>query len=519
MKKPGVKKYKVRLLSRARFFVAILIVLQLIFLAILLAGSSLYFRYAGWILHVISVVVSIHIFNRSGKSGFKLTWIFLILLFPLFGGIFYLVFYIQSNPRKYRILIKKYQNKCKQFFYLSKDKLHLLENAPCYRLSRYLQNSAGFPVYTNTKTEYFSSGEAYFKSLIPELEQAKQYIFLESFLIEAGIMFDTIFAVLEKKAKAGLDVRVMYDDLGCFATLPDDFDTFLEKAGIKCLVFNPFKPVLSSLQNNRDHRKIVSIDGKTAFTGGVNIGDEYINAYEKYGHWKDSAIMLKGEGAWSLTMIFLRLWNMESFIRKKWREDDYTEFFPWKTNSCPPESDGFVQPYADSPIIKEYICEKVYLHIINTARNYVYINTPYLIPDEAILSALMMSAKFENDIRIITPHRPDKPLVQMVTRSFYRQLISAGVKIYEYSAGFNHSKTFVSDDTMATVGTPNLNYRSLYLDYECAIFMYKNSSIKKIKEDFLLTIANCKEMTLKDCAPNAFFRLIQDVARLFAPLM
>jgi cardiolipin synthase len=210
---------------------------------------------------------------------------------------------------------------------------------------------------------------------------------------------------------------------------------------------------------------------------------------------------------------------MESFLKKKWAEDVYEDFSPWKDTECTVQSDGFVQPYADSPIIKEYICERVYLHIINSAVDYVYISTPYLIPNDNVLSSLIMSAKSGTDVRIMTPSCPDKPLVQMVTRSYYRQLIKSGIKIYEYSAGFNHSKTFVCDDVMATVGTPNLDYRSLCLDYECAVFLYKNSSIKDIKNDFLLTIPQCKEVTLKDCARNAAFVFVQDVVRIFAPMM
>jgi cardiolipin synthase len=519
MQKSLIKKHKVRLLSQARFFVAILLVLQVLFLGALLLGSSQHFRYVGWVLHIISVVVSLQIFNRASKPEFKMTWIFLILLFPLFGGFFYLVFYIQSNPRKYRRLIEEYTLKGKPYFALLNDKLNLLENEHCYRLSRYLQNFCGYPVCTNTETEYFPSGELYFKKLVAELEEAEHYIFVESFIIEYGIMFDAIFETLARKAREGLDVRVMYDDLGCFATLPGDFHKTMRDIGIKCQIFNPFRPILSSLQNNRDHRKIIAIDGITAFTGGVNIGDEYINAYEKYGHWNDSAVMLKGDAAWTLTMIFLRLWNMESFMQKKEQDDDYKKFFPWKEPSCSIGSDGFVQPYSDSPIIKEYTCEKVYLHIINAARNYLYINTPYLIPNEAVISALILAAKSGCDIRIITPHRPDKPLVFLVTRSYYRILLKAGIKIYEYTAGFNHSKTFVSDDIMATVGTANLDFRSLCLDYECAVFLYKTKTVKKIKEDFLSGITACKEITVDDCARNAFVQIIQDVARLFAPLM
>jgi cardiolipin synthase len=433
--------------------------------------------------------------------------------------VFYLVFWIQSNPRKYHRAIVNYIAKCKPYFALLDNKLEPVKNEHCYRLFRYLQYHMGFPLCTNTRTEYFSSGEAYFARLMPELEKAQRYIFVETFIIESGFMFESIMNVLSRKAKAGVDVRVMYDDLGSFATQPDGLPSLLAERGIKCQIFNPFRPVLSSLQNNRDHRKIISIDGIAAFTGGVNIGDEYINRYEKYGHWKDSALLVEGEAAWSLTMIFLRLWNLEASFKHHYPEDNYADLFPWKTERCTVENDGFVQPYAGSPITKEYVCEKVYLHIINAARDYIYINTPYLIPNEAMIAALILAVKSGADVRIMTPHRADKPLVFMVTRSYYRMLVKLGIKIYEYSAGFNHSKTFVADDTMATVGTANLDFRSLCLDYECAVFMYKSSSIKDIKENFLSTIKTCKSITLKDCARNAFVGLVQDVMRLFAPIM
>jgi len=527
------KKRPVRFLSRWRFILAVLVALQIAFLALLLAGVSTKFRYAGWAFHVISVIVSLHIFNRTVKSGFRFPLIFFTLLFPIFGGCIYLVFYIQSNPKKYRRLVDKYRRVCTKQFRYSPGILDKIEDPGVFRLSRFLQTYAGFPLYEDTYTEYFPSGEAYLKRLVPELEKAGKYIFVQSFIIEEGIMFDTIFEILKRKASAGLDVRVMYDDLGCFATLPDNFAARLEKENIRCLDFHPFKPILSSLQNNRSHRKIISIDGKTAFTGGVNIGDEYINTYEKYGHWKDSAIMVSGGAAWSLTMIFLAAWNMEAGLRKKRRAEDnypdfYPESFPLPAPPLPasPESgtdsgrpSGFVQPYSDSPIIKEYICETVYMNIINSAKNYLYISTPYLIPDESVISALAMCAKSGTDVRIMTPHRPDKPLVLFVTRSYYRQLIKNGIRIYEYTRGFNHSKTFVSDDIMATVGTVNLDHRSLYLDYECAVFLYKTGSVKDIKEDFLDTLKECKEITLKDCARNIALGLLQDFMRIFAPLM
>jgi cardiolipin synthase len=369
-------------------------------------------------------------------------------------------------------------------------------------------------VYVHTQTDYFPSGEAFFERALRELEKAEHYVFLEFFILRQGVMFDPIIEILERKARQGVDVRLIYDDLGCFMSLPPDYRRQLQRRGIKCIVFNPFTPLLSSLQNNRDHRKILSIDGKVAFTGGINLADEYINAYERFGHWKDAAIMLEGEAAWSLTLIFLQMWNLEQK-----QKDDYRAFYPWKDKPCEISSDGYVQPYADSPIDEENVGENVYIQIINNAKNYVYINTPYLVVDENLTSALTLAAKSGVDVRIITPYRWDKKLVHMTTRSYYHQLVSAGVKVYEYSSGFNHSKTFVSDDKVATVGTTNLDFRSLYLHFECGVWLYKNQAVQKIKEDFLKTIPISHQITRENCAGNAFLRVVQDILRLFAPLM
>ena len=382
--------------------------------------------------------------------------------------------------------------------------------------AHYLQNHAGFPVYKHTQTVFFNSGESFFEQVLIELKKAEKYIFLEFFILRQGKMLDPIIEILEKKAQNGLDVRIIYDDLGCFMSLPPNFKAFLEEKRIKCMVFNPFKPILSSLQNNRDHRKIISIDGKTAFTGGINLADEYINAHKRFGHWKDAAIMIKGEAAWSLTLIFLHMWNLG-----KKHPENAVSFCPPKNSSENnlPESDGYVQPYADSPIDEENVGEHVYIQIINNAKKYVYINTPYLIVDNNLLSALSLAAKSGVDVRIITPHRWDKWIIALVSRSYYRQLIMAGVKIYEYTIGFNHSKTFVSDDRVAAVGTTNLDFRSLYLHFECGVAMYHTSSTAKIKEDFLNTLPLCREINLQDCSRNTVQRILQDVLRLFAPLM
>jgi cardiolipin synthase len=275
------------------------------------------------------------------------------------------------------------------------------------------------------------------------------------------------------------------------------------------------------LQNNRDHRKIISIDGRIAFTGGLNLADEYINAVERFGHWKDAAIMLEGEGAWSLTLIFLQMWNLGQKD-----QDDYGSLYPWNGENSAGEKSaggneawGFVQPYADSPIDEENVGEHVYIQIINHAKKYVYINTPYLVIDDNLLSALALAAKSGVDVRIITPHRWDKWIVAITSRSYYRRLIQAGVKVYEYTSGFNHGKTFVSDDKVATVGTTNLDFRSLYLHFECGVLIYKSETVMAIKDDFLRTLPASHQISLQDCAKNAFQRIIPDVLRIIAPLI
>jgi len=514
----------IRVVFRRRLLIIALILAQLAFILLVIAGTHFVSRYVNFFLLASSIAVCIYILNKKEKPAYKLTWIFLILLFPLFGGPVYVFFHTQSSPRKLKRQTAKADRRYRPLFMPTSGNV-LPELAAghreCLPQVHYLQEYAGFPVYTHTQTTYFDSGESFFEQALQELKKAENYIFLEFFILRQGKMLDPILDILAEKAAEGLDVRIIYDDLGCFMSLPPHFNKTLESRGIKCMIFNPFKPILSSHQNNRDHRKIISIDGKTAFTGSMNLADEYINAQERFGHWKDSAIMLHGEAAWSLTLIFLHMWNLE---RKESEQDEAGKFYPWREaggtfTSCPVESDGYVQPYADSPIDKENVGEHVYIQIINNAKEYVYINTPYLVVDDNLLSALTLSAKSGVDVRIITPYRWDKWIVSVVSRSYYRQLIAEGVKVYEYSAGFNHSKTFVSDDKTATVGTTNLDFRSLYLHFECGVWMYKTKSVMKVKEDFLNTLPVCKEITLKDCSRNAVQRIVQDVLRIFAPLM
>lgn len=501
-------------LLRRRMLIIVLLLIQIVFFIYFLLSGSLASEIIHNCLNIISLAVLIHVVatDRS-KGAYKLTWALLILIFPVFGGVFYIILNVQSSTKWFQRRIIKTEakaNKCRTMFNNGYDSAK--ENIPQYAPQiTYLQNCAGFPVYNNSRAVYFKSGEDKLERLLTELEKAEKYIFLEYFIVQEGKMWDSILEILKRKAAAGVKVRFMYDDLGCFFLLPKDYPEELKKFGIECVVFNPFRPILSVVQNNRDHRKIVSIDGKVCFTGGVNLADEYINEIERYGHWKDSAIMVEGDAAWSFTIVFLQMWEVCTGI-----DEDYLIYCPEKTDIG---NDGFIQPFADSPLDDETVGEHVYMQIISNAKKYVYINTPYLIIDENIVSALKLAAKSGVDVRIVTPHVWDKLLVHITTCSYYYELIKSGVKIYEYTKGFNHAKSFVADDETAVVGTINLDYRSLYLHFECGVQIYDNSAIKDIKQDYLNSLKVCHQVSAEECRKNVFIQFLQDVLRLFAPLM
>ena len=503
-------------LRRQRFAIIFLLLIQFVLFGVLIFNSSQISEYVSYSLQAISLAVCIAIVAGQDKQAYKIVWVFLILLLPVFGGLFYLLFKWQTSKKRVSKHFAKFDHQTKPHFQMGEDKLPALESAFPDHLpaARYLQLTEGFPVYTNTKTTFFPLGERWHKDMLSQLELAEKYIFLEYFIIEEGKFWDSVLDILVKKAAEGVDVRIIYDDIGCFLTLPKKYNKILEKSGIKCIVFNKFRPIVSGLQNNRDHRKITSVDGKVAYTGGCNIADEYINEKQKHGHWKDCSIKLEGDAAWGLTLIFLQMWSACTNT-----QEDYASLYPYRDTPCDIPSDGFVQPYADSPLDRSNVGENVYLAIIQNSKKYLYINTPYLIPDENILSALLLCAQSGVDVKIITPEVWDKKFVHMTSRSYYRELIAAGVEIYEYSGGFNHSKTFLADDTVATVGTTNLDFRSLYLHFECGVRLTGTQSVESIKEDFIKTLSVCKKITPEDCRARLPMRLTQDILRLFAPLM
>lgn len=475
------------------------------------------------IMYVVFILLSafaiIYILNEPINASFKLTWIVPVLVIPVFGVMLYIFVQLQPQTKLLAKRVRKTAGETVPFLEQEepvKEKL-AADSLAGSRLADYMRNYAGFPVYGNTYVEYFPLGENKFEALLRELEKAEHFIFLEYFIIERGIMWDSILNVLEKKAGQGVEVRVMYDGMCCLMLLPYHYPRELEKRGIRCKMFSPIKPALSTHQNNRDHRKIVVIDGHTAFTGGINLADEYINRKERFGHWKDTAIMLKGDGVKSFTMMFLQMWNVTE--RKK---EDYAAYLPAKAYrfAIGEEPSGFVLPYGDSPMDREQVGKQVYLDILDRAENYVHIMTPYLILDDEMENALCYAAKRGVDVRIIMPHIPDKKYAYLLARTYYPELIAAGVKIYEYTPGFVHAKVFVSDDEKAVVGTINLDFRSLYLHFECAAYMYRNRVVENIEKDYKETLEKCSLITMENCRKyNWAGRAAGRMLRLIAPLM
>lgn len=508
---------KLNFLFSRIFIITILIVIQIVFLILAVLKLTEMFFYLYGVLTLISLLVVIYIVSTKNNPSYKLAWTIPVLALPVFGGLFYLIFGRQKTTKKFIKQMMCIHDKTNNFLIQDEEILKeiQLEDKSIYRQVKYLENNGYSPVYKNTITSYLSPGEEYYKVLLKELKKAKKYIFMEYFIIEEGKMWNSILDVLIEKVREGVDVRLIYDDMGCLRTLPYKYNETLKALGIKVVAFNPFVPFLTLFMNNRDHRKITVIDGHTAFTGGINIADEYINEVERFGHWKDSGLMLKGDAVWKFTVMFLQTWI---FSTKE--EVDLKNYYPHINYSGDFEGYGYVQPYGDSPLDDEIVGENVYLNIINNSKNYVYITSPYLIVDNEIVTALTLAAKSGIDVKIITPHIPDKWYIHMVTRAYYEQLVEAGVEIYEYEPGFIHSKSFVCDDEIGVVGTINLDYRSLYLHFECGVLMYKTEAIKDIKEDFLETLKISKRISIEDTKKIKWAnKFITAILRVFAPLM
>ncbi|MFP3155055.1 cardiolipin synthase [Lachnospiraceae bacterium ZAX-1] len=511
-----MKKVIKILLGRA-VVVALAMLIQILWIFLMLYRFSLQYSFVNIFLQLIAVFVVLYIINQWINPGYKIVWTFFILIFPLGGLTVYFIFGRPKLRKKTRESMERIHEEAVP--YLPKDKEIekeiSLQSKSVANQSRYISDWSDFPIYKNTQTTYYSSGESMFPDMLKDLELAEHFIFMEFFIIAEGVMFDEILKILVEKVAMGVDVRIIYDDFGCITTLPSKFYRKMDKLGIKCVTFNRMLPILSVRMNNRDHRKILVVDGYIGYAGGLNIADEYINKKKRFGYWKDSVERIEGEAVWSLTTMFLEMWN---YINQS--SEDHAAFRPEVYQKSKFETDGYVQPYGDMPLDGEKVGANIYMNMIGHARDYVYIFTPYLILDNEMLTYLRSAAKSGVDIRIVTPAIPDKKIIFWMTQSYYQRLIECGIRIYQYTPGFIHAKSFVCDDRVATVGSINMDYRSLYLHFECGIWMYNTSSIMQLKQDSLETIAQSKEITLEYCKKKPWLmRVLWSILRLVAPLV
>ena len=508
-----MKKLLQSIFSRTTFMI-LMVILEVIVISFVFHW---FHDLAGWIdivLRVMSVLIILIIINHSRHLSSDLLWIVLIFLFPIPGTLIYLFLGADLiSSRTFRSL-KSTTEESEKYFLQDKAVEKDFDTAPgaIRGQFRYLSESSNFPFYRNKSIDYYPLGDIGYPVMLEEMRKAKKFIFLEYFIVEEGKMWDGMVDILKAKAKEGLDVRVLYDDLGSLRTLPSAYASTLEKEGIQCVPFNRINPIIGIIANHRDHRKIMVIDGETAFSGGVNLADEYINVKVIHGHWKDNIIRIKGEAVWSYTVMFLTHWNA---LRQT--DDDFTKFRVAVPEEA--EFDGWICPYGDTPLDNELTGQSVYLNMINHSSKYLYVMTPYLIIDSDMTNMLILAAKRGVDVRIITPGIPDKKVIWDITRSYYPPLMEAGVKIFEYTPGFVHSKVFISDDREATVGTINLDYRSLYLHFENGTYLYRVSTIEKIRDDFLETNKQCRRVTGRDIKSNILKELVIEVLRIFAPQM
>lgn len=457
----------------------------------------------------------LYMLNSRMDASAKLTWLIVIMLLPVFGA---LLFWYTQSDIGHRALKKRMNsliNQTRESISQSKEVMDkMVSDAPdAAALTRYLGRTGCYPAYDNTDVTYFPLGEQAFEEMLLQLEQAEHFIFLEYFIVEEGLMWGKILEILARKATQGVEVRVMYDGTCEFAKLPHDYPKRLRKLGIKCKMFSPATPFLSTHYNYRDHRKILVIDGHTAFTGGINLADEYINHKGRYGHWKDVAIMLKGEAVKSFTLMFLQTWSVDE------KQPEFDKYLTYPTN-VPAQTSGYVIPYGDCPLDEYKVGERIYMDILNRAKRYVHIMTPYLILDNEMETALKFAAERGVEVSLILPGITDSPAAHGLAWTHYASLIDSGVKIYEYTPGFVHAKIFVSDDVEAVVGTINMDYRSLYHHFECATYLRDASCILEIEKDFGHTLSNCQHITKTLAKKVKFGRKLTGIfLKAIAPLM
>ena len=511
-----MKKLSKFLLSKS-FLFAILFLFQIL---IVFAFSGIFKQNGGFayvFITIVSLIISLGlVVNDKINPAYKLMWILTIAILPVTGFILYIIWGNHANA-KFRIAYNKVQNSVMTGLVGFKNRLpEVCEKHPKYaRIATYLSNTAGFPVNRDERSEYFPLGEYFYSDLITELKKAQKKIYIEYYIIKKGKMWDSILEILKEKAKKGVDVRVLYDDFGCILSFPSSYPQELKKFGIKAYRFNRFR-LYSSVSdyrffNHRNHRKMIIIDDNVAYSGGVNLADEYINEIVRFGKWKDNAFKTRGNAVCGLSAVFMTDW---CFVSKD------KPSLPLYESKNLDNTKGYVQSYGDSPLDYEQTSENIYTSILNVAEKYVYITSPYLAIDNTMISAITNAAKSGIDVRIILPGIPDKKTVFEVTQSYYKVLLDSGVKIYEYTPGFIHSKTFISDDEIAVVGTANMDFRSLFLHFENGTVFYGSDIIKDIKSDIFRSFADSKDITKADLQKFSLIKRInQKVSKLFAPLI
>ncbi len=525
------KRGAARILYGRSVLIVLSVFLQIFALYAVAAWLTLYQGIAFWVLNIIGFVLVMFIVNGKSNPAFKMAWIVPIVLFPIFGGLLYLLMHAQTHPRRLRRLLETEQKRSAIYMH-TEDVIrqHLSqESKHNENLAHFVETKAGFPTYQNTKIRYFASGEEVFSEILKALEKAEKFIFMDFFIIEPGVMWDAVLKILKQKAKEGVEIRVMYDGLCSLSRLPYSYPKQMREWGIACRIFAPIAPFFSSYQNNRDHHKILVIDGKVAYNGGVNFADEYINQYDRFGYWKDNMIELRGEAVRGFTVMFLQMWYADVRGSRKKQdikdspariEREYGFYLTGEVNSLKVGHLGFVMPYADSPLDDVYAGEMVYMDLINTAERYVHIMTPYLILDNEMITALIYAASRGVDVKIILPHIPDKKVPFALARNHYPQLIEAGIKIYEFLPGFVHAKMFTVDDKRAVIGSVNMDYRSFYLHFECATYLLGCPVIADMEEDFQKTLLQSREMTEADyMAFPLTQRMIGHLFKFVAPFM
>ena len=516
-----IRRLLLRIFNRVTL-AALLLVIELLWLGITVTTLSQHYIWIAPVFTAISFLIIADILRRDNNPAYKLGWILLIAIVPLFGWLTYAVFGNKRMTRRMHQRITATEQAHKR------DMDMLCEGVPlaCVQTgelpsrflatSRYLSANGGSPAHANTDATYYSLGDDMFPALLDAIAKAKRYVFMEYFIISPGVMLDRLVEVLQERAAQGVDVRILYDDFGVRSPELADFSRAMAKKGIRAVPFNPIVPVFSIVVNHRNHRKITVIDGEVVFTGGINLADEYINQKERFGHWKDTGLCLRGDAVRSYTLAFLNLWNAT-----KKTDESYAPYLPVEPYAASTDAPALVQPYFDSPLDDENVGENVYLEILAQAERYVYIYTPYLIIDNEMQVALCNAAKRGVDVRIVTPGIPDKKSVFQLTRSYYSVLLRAGVRIYEYTPGFLHAKSFLCDDNIAVVGTINLDYRSLYLHFECGALLYGGKVIGDLLSDYQATLARSSEISSPSFgrARGLFGGIKEAVLRAIAPLL